>query len=123
MQFKLDELAKFLAITQKVFLKAEESFRRLAKVQMTGDRLKSHFDAVYPRSEEQKKNGRKPQRWSFVQDVFERRPDLQIHGLHGRFGPPTMPSPGLRITSNRSSRNCRNNAWSGRGLAEGPISS
>jgi hypothetical protein len=42
MQFKLDELAGFLAITQEVFLRAEELFKRLAKVQMNEHRLEHY---------------------------------------------------------------------------------
>ena len=71
MQFKLDELAGFLAITQEVFLKAEELFKRLAKVQMIEDRLEHYLEAVFPRSDEQKKKGEKPLRWGFLQEVFE----------------------------------------------------
>lgn len=83
MQFKLNELAEFLAITQEVFLKAEECFRRLAKIQMVGDRLESYFDAVYPRSEARKKNGQKPNSWGILRESFEERPDLQMPGVRG----------------------------------------
>ena len=83
MQVKLDELADFLAITQEVFLKAEECFRRLAKIQMKENRLENYFQAVYPRSEAQKMNGGKPQRWSFLREIFESRPDLQMPGVRG----------------------------------------
>ena len=44
MQFRLEELADFLAITQEVFLKAEECFRQLAKIQMIENRLESGDD-------------------------------------------------------------------------------
>ena len=83
MQFRLDELAEFLAITQKVFLNAEECFRRLAKIRMIEDRLERYFEAVFPRSEAQKKNGDKPQRWGFLREMFEGRPDLQMPGVRG----------------------------------------
>jgi phage/plasmid-like protein (TIGR03299 family) len=83
MQFRLDELAEFLAITQKVFLQAEECFRSLAKIKMVGDRLDSYFEAVFPRSEAQKKKGLKPDRWSFLKDIFEGQPDLQLPRVRG----------------------------------------
>jgi phage/plasmid-like protein (TIGR03299 family) len=83
MQFKLDELAEFLAITQEVFLKAEEYFRRLARIKMIEDRLERYFDAVFPRSEAQKKKGDKPQRWGFLREIFEGQPDLQMPGVRG----------------------------------------
>jgi hypothetical protein len=83
MQFRLDELAEFLSITQEVFLKAQESFRRLAKIEMKGDRLEDYFDAVFPRSESQKKTGEKPERWRLLREIFEGRPDLQMPGVRG----------------------------------------
>jgi phage/plasmid-like protein (TIGR03299 family) len=83
MQFKLDELAGFLAITQGVFLKAEELFKRLAKVQMIEDRLEHYLGAVFLRSDEQKKKGEKPLRWRFLREVFETRKDLQLPGVRG----------------------------------------
>ena len=83
MQFKLDELADFLAITQEVFLKAEECFRRLAQIQMKENRLEQYFEAVFPRSEAQKKKGEKPQRWGFLREVFDGQPDLQLPGVSG----------------------------------------
>jgi phage/plasmid-like protein (TIGR03299 family) len=83
MQFKLDELADFLAITQEVFLKAEECFRRLAQIQMKENRLEQYFEAVFPRSEAQKKKGEKPQRWGVLREVFDGQPDLQLPGVCG----------------------------------------
>lgn len=83
MQFKLEELREFLAITQEVFLNAEQCFRRLAKIQMKETRLEQYFETVFPRSAVQKKNGVKPQRWGFLQEMFDGRPDLQIRGVRG----------------------------------------
>jgi phage/plasmid-like protein (TIGR03299 family) len=83
MQFRLDELAEFLAITQEVYLKTEERFRRMAKIQMRGDRLETYFKAVFPLSEAQKKNGEKPERWGILTEIFERQPDLQLPGVRG----------------------------------------
>jgi len=83
MQFRLEELAEFLSITQKIFQKAAEVFRRLAKIQMKEGRMNHYLEAVFPRSEAQKKNGEQPQRWGFVQEVFESKPDLQLKGVCG----------------------------------------
>lgn len=83
MEFKLNELADFLAITQKVFLVAEERFRSWAKIQMTKDRLDLYFEAVFPRSESQKKKGERPARWVALRDIFDGRPDLQMPGVKG----------------------------------------
>jgi phage/plasmid-like protein (TIGR03299 family) len=83
MQPRLKELAKFLAITQKVYLKAEEDFRRLAHVHMIEDRLEHYFESVFPRTKAQKKNGENPPRWAYLQGVFESQPDLQLPGVRG----------------------------------------
>jgi phage/plasmid-like protein (TIGR03299 family) len=83
MQFRLDELSEFLSVTQEVFQKAEECFRRLAKIEMKRDRLERYFDAVYPRSEAQKKKEDKPQRWSLLRKIFGEQPDLQMPGVRG----------------------------------------
>jgi phage/plasmid-like protein (TIGR03299 family) len=83
MQFKLNELAELIAIAQEVFLKSEESFKRLAKVQMINDRLDQYFEAVFPRSETQKNNNEKPQRWDFLREVFNNKKDLQLPGVRG----------------------------------------
>jgi Domain of unknown function (DUF932) len=83
MQFRLEELADFLTITQEVFLKAEDSFRRLAKFQMIDNRLELYFEAVFPRSEAQKKTENEPERWGFLREIFEGRPDLQMTGVRG----------------------------------------
>lgn len=83
MQFRLDELAQFLSITHEVFLKAEECFRAFAKIRMAADRLEAYFDAVYPRTETQKKKQEKPDRWRVLAQILEERPDLQIPGVRG----------------------------------------
>ena len=83
MQFKLGELAGFLAITEDVFLKAKELFKRLANVQMIDGRLGHYLEAVFPRSDAQKKKGEKPLRWGFLQQLFETEDALQLPGVQG----------------------------------------
>ena len=83
MQFRLDELADFLVMTQHVFQRAEEEFKRLAKVQMTGDRLQHYFDTVFPRTGKQTKERVIPQRWAYLQEMVGSRPDLQLAGVQG----------------------------------------
>ena len=83
MHFKLEELADFLSTMQKIYLKAEEEFKRMARIQMTGTRLHDYLDAVYPRTENQKKKGEKPARWDYVREVFETQKDIQLPGVRG----------------------------------------
>lgn len=83
MHFKLDELADFLSIMQYVFIKAEEGFRELAKIQMAGDRLETYLETVFPRTEPQKRKGERPERWTTLKEMFEGRADLQLPGVKG----------------------------------------
>jgi phage/plasmid-like protein (TIGR03299 family) len=83
MQFKLEELADFLAITQDVFLKAEECFRRFSRIQMSGNRLEHYFESVFPRTVAQKKKDENPPRWEFLQQIFDGQSDLQLPGVRG----------------------------------------
>ena len=83
MQFKLQELSEFMAITKKVYQEAEESFKRLARVQMTEEKLKYYMEAVFPKTAAQKKEPALPQRWQEIQKTFETLPDLQLPGVRG----------------------------------------
>jgi len=83
MQFRLEELADFLSTIQKIYLKAEEEFKRMARIQMTGNRFHDYLDLVYPRTENQKKKGKKPERWDYVREVFETQKDIQLPGVRG----------------------------------------
>jgi len=83
MHFKLEELADFLSTMQKIYLKAEEDFKRMARIQMTGTRLYDYLDVVYPRTENQKKRGEIPLRWNYVHEVFEMQKDIQLPGVRG----------------------------------------
>ncbi len=83
MQFRLEELAEFLAITQEVFLKAEQQFKMLTKIQMKDNRLHKYLAEVFPLTETQKKEKKIPQRWIYVSEVFDTQTDLQMPGVRG----------------------------------------
>jgi phage/plasmid-like protein (TIGR03299 family) len=83
MQFRLQELSEFLAITQEVFLEAEKIFKRFAQIQMADGRLNQYLEAVFPRTDAQKRKGEQPQRWTFLREIFESRPDLQTPAVRG----------------------------------------
>jgi len=83
MQFRLEELSEFLAITQEVFQRAEAMFKQLAQIQLADGRLNQYLEAVFPRTEAQKRKGEYPQRWAFLREIFEKQPDLQLPGVQG----------------------------------------
>lgn len=83
MLLRLDELAEFLSITQKVFLKAEQEFKRLARVEMVKGRMNKYLETLFPLTEAQKKKDETPPKWLHIKKVFESRPDLQLDGVRG----------------------------------------
>jgi hypothetical protein len=51
---------------------------------MIENRLEHYLEAVFPRSDEQKKKkGERPLRWGFLREVFETQRDLQLPGVRG----------------------------------------
>lgn len=104
MQFRLEELSEFLAITQEVFQRAEAMFKQLAQIQLADGRLNQYLEAVFPRTEAHKRKGEHPQRWAFLREIFEKQPDLQLPGVQGTCGLLTTRSPGLRIISSRGTK-------------------
>jgi phage/plasmid-like protein (TIGR03299 family) len=83
MQFRLEELADFLAITQDTFLRAASLFQRLAGVQVTKERLQEYLNAVYPTTDRQKKEGTVPPKWIHIYRLLDTVPDLQWQGVKG----------------------------------------
>lgn len=81
MQFRLDELAEFLSLTQDVFMRAEACFRRLAKIKMNRARLEAYFEAVFPLSKAQKEKVTAPSKWDHLYEVLHDRSDLQLPGV------------------------------------------
>ena len=83
MKFRLKELAKFLAITQEVFLKAGTLFKRLAGVEITEERLLQYLEAIFPKTESQKTEGKEPPKWTYIRELLDTKPDLQLKGVRG----------------------------------------
>jgi hypothetical protein len=50
---------------------------------MTEGRLEHYLEAVFPRSEAQKKKDEAPLKWGFVSRLFEAGKDLQLPGVRG----------------------------------------
>jgi len=83
MLLRLDELAELISIMQKVFLKAEQEFKRLARVEMVKGRMNKYLETLFPITEAQKKKNETPPKWLHIKEVFESRPDLQMAGVQG----------------------------------------
>ena len=88
MQDRLQNVQELLSLTWKTFELAEELFQLLAKVQVNAERLNTYLEAVYPRTEDQRKARKRPERWDHVARLFEvgDSPDLRpSHTLWGAY--------------------------------------
>ena len=83
MKHRLDEVANLISAFQKIYMEAEELFKRLTQIQMTKVILENYLEGIFPRTKEQKDHKAYPPRWLHIQDLFESRPDLQLPGVKG----------------------------------------
>lgn len=117
MQFKLDELASFLSITQKVFQNAKDTFQTLAKVEMTQERLDEYLESVFPEQPHKRKRGNGRLAGLIYRRSSRQRRIFKYLMSKARCGLPTMRLHGSKTTNSHSKKNNQNNAWSGYGLA------
>jgi phage/plasmid-like protein (TIGR03299 family) len=84
MQDRLQNVQELLGLIWKTFEKAQELFQFLAKVQVNAERLDTYLEAVYPRTEDQCKAKKRPERWNRVAQLFEigDSPDLRPSHTH-----------------------------------------
>jgi phage/plasmid-like protein (TIGR03299 family) len=88
MQDRLQNVQELLRLMWETFQKAEEMFQSLAKVQVDAQRFDTYLEAVYPRTEEQLKAKKRPERWERLAQLFEvgdapkLRPDHTLWGAY-----------------------------------------
>jgi phage/plasmid-like protein (TIGR03299 family) len=88
MQDRLQNVQELLSLIWATFKKAEELFQALAKVQVDPKGFDTYLEAVYPRTEEQLKEKRRPERWERVAELFavgdapRLRPDHTLWGAY-----------------------------------------
>lgn len=88
MQDRLKNVQELLGLIWKTFEKAQELFQLLAKVPVNVERFETYLEAVYPRTEDQRKANKRPERWDRVAQLFEigDSPDLRpSHTLWGAY--------------------------------------
>jgi phage/plasmid-like protein (TIGR03299 family) len=71
MQYRLQDVQQLLSLIWQTFQKAEELFQLLAKVKVDAHRFETYLEVVYPRTEEQRKAKKRPERWNRVTKLFE----------------------------------------------------
>jgi phage/plasmid-like protein (TIGR03299 family) len=88
MQVRLQNAQELLSLIWNTFERAAELFQLLAKVSVDAKRLDTYLEAVYPRTEDQRKAQRRPERWGRVAQLYEvgDSPDLRpSHSLWGAY--------------------------------------
>jgi phage/plasmid-like protein (TIGR03299 family) len=117
MQDRMKDVQELLGLIWKTFQKAEELFQSLAKVQVDAVRLDTYLEAVYPRTEEQRKAKKRPDRWERVAKLFEDgdSPDLRPdHTLWGAYNSVTR-FEDYRQTTEAGPDRRLNRVWFGQG--------
>jgi hypothetical protein len=86
MQRRLSDVQELIGLIWKTFQIAEELFQRLAQVRMDASRLDTYLEAVYPRTEKQRKEKSRPERWNRVIELFEVGDAPRLHPNHTLWG-------------------------------------
>ena len=71
MQQRLRDVQELTGVMWQTFKAAEELFQTLAKVHVDVARLNGYLQAVYPLTDEQRKEKKRPARWGRVAELFE----------------------------------------------------
>lgn len=80
---RLKEISELIAITKDIYEYAEQLFKQLVKVTLNNALLLDYLERVFPRTEKQNKQDRKPPRWTYIMELLESRPDLLLPGVKG----------------------------------------
>jgi phage/plasmid-like protein (TIGR03299 family) len=86
MQVRLQGVQTLLAVMWRTFQAAETLFQSLVKVQVDTVRLNTYLQAVYPMTEQQRREHIRPERWDRVAMLFERGDSPALHPSHTLWG-------------------------------------
>jgi phage/plasmid-like protein (TIGR03299 family) len=80
---RLAEVSGIIATATSIYEQTAELFQRMAAVSLTATRLNEYLNMVFPRTEMQKQEGSRPERWGYIRKIFEEQEDLQMDGVRG----------------------------------------
>jgi phage/plasmid-like protein (TIGR03299 family) len=86
MQDRLREVQDLLTVMWQTFQAAETLFQSLAKVQVDTARLDTFLQAVYPLTEQQRKEHTRPERWNHITILYERGDSPALRPSHTLWG-------------------------------------
>ncbi len=80
---RLREISDLIAAANEVYARAAELMGAMAMTELKPKLLEEYLKAVFPKNAAQEKNGQKPRKWSYIQELLETVPDLQMGGVRG----------------------------------------
>lgn len=83
MHERLDEIGEILGMARKMYDECSEVFKAMARKTLARNNLDVFLEAVYPRTELQKKKSQRPEKWERIDRLLEERSDLLLPGVSG----------------------------------------
>ena len=83
MNTRLAEIGEVLGMARQMYEQCGDLFKAMAVKALSSNKLDQFLEAVYPKTDAQKKSGKRPEKWERVIELIETRPDLQMPGVRG----------------------------------------
>jgi phage/plasmid-like protein (TIGR03299 family) len=83
MNTRLAEIGEVLGMARQMYEQCGDLFKAMAAKALASNKLDQFLEAVYPKTDAQKKYGKRPEKWERVIELIETRPDLQMPGVRG----------------------------------------
>jgi hypothetical protein len=83
MATRLAEIGEILGMARQMYEQCGELFKAMAAKTLARNKLDDFLQAVYPKSEAQKRDGKRPEKWQRIIELLDTRPDLQMTGVRG----------------------------------------
>ena len=80
---RLAEIGEILSMARKMYEECGEIFKKMAKITLARNKLDKFLETVYPRTEVQKKAGKRSEKWDLIDQLLEETEDLQLPGIKG----------------------------------------
>ncbi|WP_420474274.1 DUF932 domain-containing protein [Noviherbaspirillum sp. ST9] len=80
---RLAEIGNIMRTAHQLYEQCGKVFKQMAHTALHRNRLDTFLEAVYPRSEAQKKTGTRPEKWRHIDRLLEEAPDLQGNSVRG----------------------------------------
>lgn len=83
MTTRLAEIGEVLGMARQMYEQCGEVFKAMAAKALSSNKLDEFLQAVYPKTDVQKRDGKRPEKWDRIVELLDTRPDLQLPGVRG----------------------------------------